>query len=234
MKDLWQTAFLGPMEEFFKQVGAFIPHLFVMIMIITIGFGIAWVAKTVISRLLEVIRFDPFSARLGFSQALSKGGIKEHPSHFISRLVYWIILLAFLMLGLDALDLNAVTQLVSKTLSYLPHLLVALIILAVGIILGNFFGQASLIAAVNAQISQARFLALGVRVGIILFSLAMALVPLGIATMIIVAAFSISFGGVVLALAIAFGLGAKDTAKEIIEKRFKKEEEPKEEELSHL
>jgi len=156
------------------------------------------------------------------------------PSHFISRLVYWIILLAFLMLGLDSLDLNAVNQLVSKTLSYLPHLLVALIILAVGIILGNFFGQAILIAAVNAQISQARFLALGVRVGIILFSLAMALVQLGIATSIIVAAFSIFFGGVVLALAIAFGLGAKDTAKEIIEKRFKKEEEPKEEELSHL
>ncbi|HEX9757554.1 MAG TPA: hypothetical protein VGB26_07100 [Nitrospiria bacterium] len=234
MKDLWQTAFLGPMEEFFKQVGAFIPHLLVMLIIIAIGFGVAWGIQTVISRLLEVIRFDRFSFRLGFSQALSKGGIKEHPSHLISRLVYWVIFLAFVMLGLDALNLNAINQLVSKTLSYLPHLLVALIILSVGIILGNFFGQAILIAAVNAQISQARFLALGVRLGIILFSLAMALVQLGIATTIIVAAFSISFGGVVLALAIAFGLGAKETAKAIIEKRIKKEEEPKEEELSHL
>ena len=64
------------------------------------------------------------------------------------------------MLGLDALDLHAVNQLVSKISSYLPHLLVALIILAVGIILGNFFGQAILITAVNAQIAQARFLAL--------------------------------------------------------------------------
>lgn len=88
MKDLWQTAFLGPMKEFFKQVGVFVPHLFVMIMINAIGFGVAWAAKTVISRLLEVIRFYPFSMRLGFSQALSKGGIKEPPSHFISRLVY--------------------------------------------------------------------------------------------------------------------------------------------------
>ena len=234
MKDLWQTAFLGPMEEFFKQVGGFIPHLLVMVIIIVIGFGVAWAAKTVISRLLEVVHFDQFSTRLGFSQALSKGGIREHPSHLISRLVYWVIFLAFLMLGLDALNLNAVNQLVSKTLSYLPHLLVALIILAVGIILGNFFGQAILIAAVNAQISQARFLAVGGRIGVILFALAMALVQLGIATSIIVAAFSISFGGVVLALAIAFGLGAKETAKAIIERRFRKEGEPQEEELSHL
>lgn len=223
------------MEDFFTQVGAFVPHLFLMVLIVGIGFAIAWGIKTIVFRLLEVVHFDQFSTRVGFSQALSKGGMKDSPSHLFSRIVYWIIFLAFLMLGLDALNLSAVDEFVSQAFSYLPHLLIAFVILVVGIILGNFFGQASLIAAVNAQIPQARVLARGVRLAVILFALAMAFEQLGIATTIIVAAFSISFGGVVLALAIAFGLGAKDAAKEIIERRLKKgEDEPKEEELSHL
>jgi hypothetical protein len=78
-------------------------------------------------------------------------------------------------------------------------------------------------------------LARSVRLAVILFAVSMAFEQLGIATAIIVAAFSIAFGGVVLALAIAFGLGAKDAAKEFIDKRFKKDPEPKkEEEISHL
>jgi len=73
-----------------------------------------------------------------------------------------------------------------------------------------------------------------VRIAIILLALAMAFEQLGIAKTVIVATFSITLGGVVLALAIAFGLGARDSAKDFIEKRLKKERETKEEDFSHL
>jgi Mechanosensitive ion channel, conserved TM helix len=234
MKELWKNAFVEPLEEFLKEVGSFLPHLLAMVVIIIVGLLSAWVVNFLIFRLLKTVKFDQVCGRTGFAQALSKGGVRETPSNFISRMIYWAILLVFLMFGLGALELKAVDQFVSQAFAYLPHLLVAITILIVGFILGNFFGRATLIAAVNAQMVQARFLARGVRLAVILFALAMAFEQMGIATAIIVAAFSIAFGGVVLALAIAFGLGAKDAAKEFIEKRLRKEQEPKEEDFSHL
>jgi hypothetical protein len=235
MSDLWQAAFVTPIKEFFEQVFDFLPHLLTMVVIVAFGLVAASLIRVGVSRLLRIARFDQLSTRIGFSDALAKGGVKDHPSILVGRVVYWAILLLFLILGLGALKLKGVDRFVDQAFTYIPHLLVAFIILMVGFILANFFGRAALIAAVNAQITQARLLARSVRLAVILFALAMAFEQLGIATAIIVAAFSIAFGGVVLALAIAFGLGAKDAAKEFIDKRFRKEPEPKnEEEISHL
>jgi hypothetical protein len=234
MKGVWQTAFISPLREFAKQVGAFLPHLLAMIVILAVGILIAWAIKSLVFRLLTTVKFDQFCGRTGFSQTLGKGGISESPSGLVSRITYWAITLIFLILGLGALDLKPVDQFVAQSLSYLPHLVVAVVILIVGFLLGNFFGRATLIAAVNAQIAQARILARGVRLAVILFALAMAFEQMGIATAVIVAAFSITFGGVVFALSIAFGLGAKDAAKEFIERRIKREQAQKEEDFSHL
>lgn len=234
MTDIWRVAFVKPMEEFFKQVGAFLPHLMAMLLIIVVGIVAGLLVKTVMSRLLKVARFDPFSSRIGFAQALRKGGVRETPSNLVSRILYWVIVLVFLMLGLVALELRPVDRFLAQAFSYIPRIFVAGTILVVGLILGNFFGRAVLITAVNAQIAQARFLARAVHLAVMLFALAMAFEQLGIATSIIVAAFSIAFGGVVLALAIAFGLGAKDAAKEIVEKRIIKEQQAEEEDFSHL
>lgn len=234
MKDLWKTAFMDPLKEFLGQVVEFLPHLLAMTVILGLGILAAWGVKFLIFRLLTAARFDQFCGRSGLSQALTRGGVRETPSHLVGRIAYWAIVLVFLMLGLEALNLKPVDQFVERVFSFLPHLLVAAVVLIVGFLLGNFFGRATLIAAVNAQISQARFLARGVRLAVILFALAMAFVQMGIATAIIVAAFSISFGGVVLALAIAFGLGAKDAAKEFIDRRLAKEQGQKEEDFSHL
>jgi hypothetical protein len=234
MKEIWQSGFIEPMETFLKQLIAFMPHLMAMIVVLALGMLIAWAMKSAVFRLLTTAKFDQNCGRIGLSQALSKGGIRETPSHWAGRMTYWIIMLVFLMFGLEVLGLKPVDQFVGQVFSFLPHLLLAVVILIVGFLLGNFFGRATLIAAVNAQIGEARILARAVRVSVILLALAMAFEQLGIAKTVIVATFSIAFGGVVLAFAIAFGLGARDAAKEFIEKRFKKETESKEEDFSHL
>jgi hypothetical protein len=234
MTDIWRVAFVQPMEEFFRKLGAFLPHLMAMVVIIVVGWAVAIVAGAGIARLLKVARFDPFCVRIGFAQALAKGGVREAPSNLAGRMVYWAILLVFFLLGLGALELRPVDHFLDETFSYIPRIVVAATILVLGFVFANFFGRATLIGAVNAQIVQARVLARGVRLAILFFALAMAFEQLGIATSIIVAAFSITFGGVVLAFAIAFGLGAKDSAKAIIEKRVKPEPEVKENDFSHL
>ena len=236
MKEIWQTGFIEPMMAFLNQTGSFLPHLVAMLVVLMLGLLTAWAVKTVVFRVLTTAKFDQYSGRVGLSLALSRSGIRETPAHWVGRVAFWVIVLIFLMLGLEALDFKPVDQFVAQVFSYLPHMLIAVVILIVGFLLGNFFARATLIAAVNAQIVEARFLARAVRIATLLLALAMAFDQLGIAKTVIVAAFSIILGGVVLAFSIAFGLGARDAAKQFIERRLKREEArgEKEENFSHL
>ena len=130
-------------------------------------------------------------------------------------------MVAFAVLaGLGALNLQPLNQFAQSFLAYLPRLFTATLILVAGYLLSNFVSQAVLIAAVNAGIPPARLVAACSRWGVQLVAVAMALEQLSIAQNIVVVGFGIMFGGIVMAAAIAFGLGAKDLAKEFLEQRL--------------
>jgi uncharacterized membrane protein len=136
-------------------------------------------------------------------------------------------------MGVDALDLPATAALMGQLLGFFPSLVTASLLLLVGVLLGNFLGEATLIATVNAQIQEARFIANFVRWGVFLFTISMVLTQLGIAKEVVVSAFSIIFGGIVLALSIAVGLGGRNIAREALERRWRKSKEQKDE-MAHL
>jgi hypothetical protein len=152
--------------------------------------------------------------------ALIRGGVKYDPSHLAGRGVYWVVLLSATIAALGALNLQPINQFAQSFLAYMPHLFVAALILLAGFLLSNFISQAVLIAAVNANLRPARIIAAASRWGVQLVAIAMALEQLGIARNIVVVGFGITLGGLVLAASIAFGLGAKDLAKEYLEQRF--------------
>ena len=112
----------------------------------------------------------------------------------------------------------------------------AIIILVIGYFVDIFLGQAALISSLNAQMESAKLLSRSVRWFIIVLSLTMSLYHLGIAEKVIVSAFSITFGGIVLALAISFGWGGRELAKDFLERLYrtkqKKDEEP--DRISHI
>jgi hypothetical protein len=129
--------------------------------------------------------------------------------------------LAFAVIsGLTVLNVEPINQFAHSLLAYIPYLLTAAMILIAGYLLSNFVGQAVLITAVNAGLPPARTVAALSRWGVQLVAVAMALEQLGIAQNIVVVGFGITLGGVVLAGAIAFGLGAKDLAKTFLEQRL--------------
>lgn len=112
-----------------------------------------------------------------------------------------------------------------RLLLYLPNMVVSAVILFFGYVLGSFLGRTSLIAAVNAGIGISGLIGKLVRITVFMLSAAMALEQLGIGRGTVVVAFAIVLGGIVLALAIAFGLGGRDLARDYLEnKLFKKEE----------
>ncbi|MEK7850760.1 MAG: hypothetical protein AAB275_02650, partial [Deltaproteobacteria bacterium] len=161
----------------------------------------------------------------GISGAMTKGGIRSSPSKIVSSVSYWGILSGFFMMGFIALDILPINNLISDFLSYLPSIIAAVVIIVMGFVLGNLGERAVLVAAGNAGIGQADLVGKGVKLFIVVMTVSMALDQLGIARGIIIAAFSISFGGVVFAISLAFGLGAKDMAREFLEKRLKKAKE---------
>jgi len=236
MGEVWRVAISDSFNKFLGKVITFLPNLLAMITILIIGFLIAWIVKKFIFRFLKAIQFDKVSERWGLANVLSKGGLTYSPASLLSRFFYWIIVLITLIMGINALDVPATQNFIAQFFNYLPHLFAAILILIVGYLIALFLGQAALIAAVNAQMESARLLSRVVRWFIIILALTMALYQLGIAERVIIAAFCIIFGGIVLALAIAFGWGGRELAKDFLERFYKRREKEDEgkEDISHI
>jgi len=236
MGEIWQSAIYDSFNKFLGKVITFLPNLLAMITILIIGFLIAWAIKILLLRFLKAIKFDRVSERWGLTHMLSKGGMSYSPANLLSRFFYWVIVLITLILGINALEVAATQNFIAQFFNYLPNLFAAIIILVIGYLVAIFLGQAALIAAVNAQMESAKLLSRSVRWFIIVLSLTMSLYHLGIAEKVIVSAFSITFGGIVLALAISFGWGGRELAKDFLERLYrtkqKKDEEP--DRISHI
>lgn len=220
MRDFVQTTLLEPLETLGKTVLALLPNVLAMVVILSVGLGVAWVAGSLVERVLRVIGLDHFCNRLGVNATLARGGVKTDPSRLVGRAAYWVVFLFAAVAALGALNLQPINEFAHSVLAYLPHLLTASLILIAGYLLSNFVSQAVLIAAVNAGLPPARLVAACSRWGVQLIAVAMALEQLGIARNIVVVGFGITLGGVVLAAAIAFGLGAKDLAREFLERKL--------------
>jgi hypothetical protein len=141
------------------------------------------------------------------------------------------------MIGLRTLDEAVMSQVFARFFSYLPNLIISIFIFITGFIFSKFIARSVLIGAVNAQIRSAKLLSIAVDLLIMIFTLSLALEQLGIGKTTIVATFSILFGGIVLGLAIAFGLGGRHLAQEFLERRLARKagkETEEEERFLHL
>lgn len=229
-------AFVEALKEYFEILSTSLPSLLALLVIIALGVAIGWLLKIVVREVLKVLGFDRLLYRTGLTALLEKGDVKRQPSELIAAILFWIVVFVSVLAGLEAINVEAVDRVAEGFFAYLPHLALAILIFIAGYLLMIFVGRTVLIAAVNARLKFAKLLSVAVQAIIMIFTVAMTVEELGIATSIIVVAFSIMFGGLVLALAIAFGLGARDLARKWMEKRlgrdFEKEEET--DEFSHL
>jgi hypothetical protein len=220
MNEFINQALLGPLELLGRQVLTELPYVLAMGIILLGGFCTAWVFGSFAERLFRMLGFDHLCDRLGVNAALLRGGVKTDPSRLIGRGIYWTVIVLASIAALGALNLTPINQFAQSLLAYVPHLITATVILLAGYFLSNFISQAVLIAAVNAGLPPARLIAACSRWGIQVLAGAMALEQLGIAQHIVVVGFGITWGGIVLAGAIAFGLGAADLAKGFLERRL--------------
>jgi hypothetical protein len=223
-----------PLKEVYLKFINFLPSLLAMLIVIIIGVIVARLVKALLIHALRAVKFDSWSDRMGLTSAMRKGDLWSKPTEVLGAVVFWILIIIAVMAGMSTLKHQAIDSLVASFVLYLPRALSAVLILVFGYIIAGFVGRAVVIAAVNQGFHYARLFAEAVRLLMIVLILAMALEQLQVAPIIVVSAFSILFGGIVLALAIAFGVGGIESAKRIIEKEAEDKTERHRDEIDHI
>jgi len=222
------------MQELAKGFAHLLPRLLAMLIIALLGWVIAYALKIILRGILRIVKFDRLADNAGATQLLSKLALPSS-SELLSRVVFWVVWLGFILLGVQVLGIVGLQEYISRFFLYLPRLFAALFIVFFGLVAASFFSRAALLAAVNADSPSPALLATVIRTIIVIFAVTMAFEQLGLAERTILVAFAIAFGALMLGLAIAFGTGGRDLAKDFLERRFLKEkEEQKQDELSPL
>jgi hypothetical protein len=217
-----------------ERLVAVVPGLLVLLTLLLVGFLLAWLARIVVSKVGRALGIDRLLERWGVAPSLRRSGILRLPSDVLGLVCFWAIFVLFASVGIDGLALPGAPGATALLVAFLPPLLAASLILLVGWLVANFLSQGVLIAAVNARLPEARMLARGVHWGVLLFAAATALTHLGIGKEMVLVAFGITLGGVVFAVALAFGLGGRTLARHILERRLRREAPPPQERITHL
>ncbi|GAA4417949.1 hypothetical protein GCM10023187_50860 [Nibrella viscosa] len=201
---------------FSRQFVGFFPRLIGALLLLLIGWLIARAVRWGVEKLLKTIRFDNLTAKVGIDTFLQKGGIQHSSSYLFATMIYWILMLIVFEAFFNSLGLEVISGLLNDIILYVPNIIVATVILIIGMYLADFVRGLVVAALRNANIAQAGLIGLAVRVLMIFLVFAIALSQLRIAQDIITAVVTLVLGAFCLALAIAFGFGARDWAADIV------------------
>ncbi len=212
-------ALLQSWRNFATAFVLFVPRLVAATIIFAGGFVVSLLARRVIQRVLAWLGADRLSQRTGASEMLRKAEMPTAEA-LIAKVVFWIVWIGFIVSAVDTLQFEPFRGLVAQFFRFVPRFLAALLVLSLGLLAGNFLWRATLLASVSAGLPGARLLSGALRVLVIAIGVVMALEQLGLATAVVLTAFAITFGALMLGLAIAFGLGGRDAARQLVEQQL--------------
>jgi hypothetical protein len=227
------NALLESWRTFATAFVLFVPRLVAAIIIFVVGLAVALLARRATQWLLTRLDAERLAMRTGASEMLRKADMPP-AGVLVARIVFWIVWFGFIVSAVDTLQFEPFQGLVAQFFRFVPRFLVALLVLAVGFLVSNFLWRATLLASVNAGLPGARLLSGALRVLVIAIGVAMALEQLGLATAVVLAAFAITFGAVMLGLSLAFGLGGRDAARHLIEQQLRAKQQRDADAAPHL
>jgi flagellar biosynthesis protein FliQ len=211
---------LEPLRGFLLQVGAFLPRLAVALAVVAAGWLLAKAFRLAVVRGLRALNFHILTERAGIDGFLQQGGSARDTTDWIGLIGYGLVLLASLIVAFNSLGLTEVTDLLGKLMLFVPKLLVAVLVLVFGGYFARFVAHTVQRYFRSAGIGDAEILGRIVQYAVMTFVLLLAIDHLDIGGGLIQQTFLILLAGVVFALALAFGLGARDRAAELLERWF--------------
>jgi small-conductance mechanosensitive channel len=193
---------------------SYIPQLIGAIIILLVGFLVARALQALVSRLLQGIGFDQWMERGGIKQFFDQAQTRETPASVLGKLVFWFVFIIALVMAADALGIPQVSAVLAQLVAYIPRIIAAILILILAALLANF------LSSVVRGATGSDILANIARYAIIVYAVFAAITELGIAVELTAPTFLIVLGGVVLGAAIAFGIGGREIARDILERAY--------------
>lgn len=204
--------FLASLQTFWSEIATFVPKLLAALILLFIGWLLARLLRSGLQRLLKAFDFDNLAQKSGLEALANSGGVALSLSGLIGGLVYWLVILVVAVSVTNSLGLTTVAELLNRVVLYLPNVLVAILVMLFGTLLARFVNRLMFTWLNGIKAPNSLFMSTAAEYMVQIFAFFLALDQLDIGTQLVTAAFSIAFGGLVLALALAFGLGGRDWA----------------------
>jgi hypothetical protein len=221
----WSDAMFTSLAAAMALLFSAIPKIIGFALILIAGWFIASLIERAIAAVLRTIHFNDLAQRAGLTDFVHKMGMNTDAAGMIGLVVKWFVRLIALVVAFDALGLPAVSDVLRQLLLWLPNVVVALVVLVIGGLAARALSNVVRGAANEAGLSNANLLS-KLAAGVVwTFAIVVAVNQMGIATELVNTLFMAIVGAVALALGLAFGLGGRDTAGEIVRKWYVKAQE---------
>lgn len=214
----WAEVVTSSLQTLWSGFINFLPNLLGAVIVFIIGWLIAVVLGKLAAQIIRALRIDQILEKMGFKKSLEKANLKLNSGKFIGELVKWFFIIVFLMAATDILNLPQVTEFLKRILFYIPHLIVAVLILLAAVLIANFLQKLVKASVEAAGLKSANFLSAITKWAILIFAVLAALLQLGIIPSLIQTIFTGLIAALAISIGLAFGLGGKDLAAQILSK----------------
>lgn len=214
--DPWTHSLISAMTALWTKVAGFIPNLFVALILVLLGFVVAKLLDTLLSKLLGKLGLDRLMAGTGLTKLLGRAGIQVPVSTLIGKIVYWFVLLIFLVSAAESLGLERVSATLDVLALYLPKVFGAALVLLAGVLLAQLVSGVVRGAAEGVGLDYAHGLGRIAQGLVIIISISVAIGQLEVKTDLLNNVIAIVLISVGLAVALALGLGSREIAGQIL------------------
>lgn len=196
----------------------FLPTFIGALLVFVVGLVVAKVLGGAVEKGVKMTKVDRAIEKFEVTKKFEEAGLELSLSNVFGTVVKWFLILVFLMAATDILQLTQVTNFLNSIIMYIPNVVVAIVILAIAFILGNFVYKFVRGSVKAAGVMSASLLASISKWAILVFGILTALVQLGIAESIVNTLFIGFVAALSLAIGLSFGLGGKEEAAHLLRK----------------
>ncbi|HET8623419.1 MAG TPA: hypothetical protein VFM14_07640 [Gemmatimonadales bacterium] len=208
MNELWERLLAGT-----QQVGILVPALAGAVLILLTGYFLARQIQRWADDTLKRLDFNKMAHAGGLDEVVERTGSRLDPVRALAKLIFWLVMLVVILLASTALGLESINEMFGTMLAFIPTLIAAIVIVILGMIMGEFVR--GLILASAGSVAGVPTLAKLAKAAVLMIAIFMALQQVGVAEEIVTSAFTLILGAVALAVGLAFGLGNRELAGEI-------------------
>jgi hypothetical protein len=205
-------------REFLHQFATFLPKLLLALLVVAVGWLLAKAVRFAVERALRAINFSVLTERAGTDNFLKQAGMRGDTTTLFGLVAFWLVVIAALIIAFNGMGLTYLPDLLGRVVLFTPKLLIAMLIMVFGSYCARFVGDAVQNYCLQARIADAEVLGRLVRYAIMLFVVMIALSQVEVGGDIVQRTFLIILAGLMLAIALAFGLGGKEWAASLLQR----------------